>query len=109
VELELSKALGFDGSSGADQKHSLSARITVSIVDILNNGNLKVRGEKWLVINNGNEYMRFTGTVRPLDVSEDNTVESAQVADTRIEFSATGDHATVQKQGWLSSFLGSSL
>lgn len=109
VELELSKALGFDGTSGADQQHSLSARITVSVVDILNNGNLKVRGEKWLVINNGKEYMRFTGTIRPLDISEDNTVESAQIADTRIEFSGTGDHATVQKQGWLSSFLSSSL
>ena len=109
VELGLNKALGFDGTSGADQKHSLSARITVSIVDILNNGNLQVRGEKWLVINNGKEYMRFTGTVRPLDIAEDNTVESAQVANTRIEFSGTGDHAKVQKQGWLSSFLGSSL
>ena len=109
VELGLSKALAFDGSSGADQKHSISARITVSIVDILNNGNLKVRGEKWLVINNGNEYMRFTGIVRPLDINEDNTVESAQVANTRIEFSGTGDHATVQKRGWLSSLLGSSL
>jgi flagellar L-ring protein precursor FlgH len=109
VELELNKALGFDGTSGADQQHSLSARITVTVVDILNNGNLKVRGEKWLVINNGNEYMRFTGIIRPLDISEDNTVESAQVADTRIEFSGTGDHAKVQKQGWLSSLLGSSL
>ena len=109
VQLELSKASGFDGSSGADQKHSLSARITVSVVDILNNGNLKVRGEKWLVINNGKEYMRFTGIVRPLDVSEDNTVQSAQVANTRIEFSGTGDHATVQKQGWLSSLLNNSL
>jgi len=109
VELGLSKESGFDGSSGADQKHSISARITVSIVNILNNGNLQVRGEKWLVINNGNEYMRFTGTVRPLDISEDNTVESAQVANTRIEFSATGDHQAVQKKGWLSSLLGSAL
>jgi len=109
VQLGLNKASGFDGSSGADQKHSISARITVSIVDILNNGNLQVRGEKWLVINNGNEYMRFTGIVRPLDINEDNTVESAQVANTRIEFSATGDHQEVQKKGWLSSLLGSAL
>ena len=109
VELELNKGQGFDGNSGADQKHSLSARITVSIVDILNNGNLVVRGEKWLVINNGQEYMRFTGIIRPLDIDEDNTIESSQVANTRIEFSGAGDHATVQKQGWLSSLLGSSL
>ncbi|MGY5451488.1 flagellar basal body L-ring protein FlgH [Agarivorans sp. MS3-6] len=109
VELELSQTQDFDGSSDANQRHRLSGRITVSVVDILNNGNLVVRGEKWLVINNGKEYMRFTGIVRPLDVSENNSIGSYQVADARIEFSGTGDHADVQTQGWLSSFLGGSL
>jgi len=109
VELGLNKTLGFDGESGADQKHSLSARITVSVIDVLNNGNLNVRGEKWLELNNGKEYMRFTGVIRPLDITEDNTIESAQIADSRITFSATGDHAKVQKQGWLSSLLSGSL
>ena len=109
VELEMKQKQDFDGSSDADQRHRLSGRITVSVVDILNNGNLVVRGEKWLVINNGKEYMRFTGIVRPLDVGEDNSIGSYQVADARIEFSGTGDHADVQTQGWLSSFLGGSM
>lgn len=109
VELEMKQQQDFDGSSDAKQRHRLSGRITVSVVDILNNGNLVVRGEKWLVINNGKEYMRFTGIVRPLDVAEDNSIGSYQVADARIEFSGTGDHADVQTQGWLSSFLGGSL
>ena len=109
VELEMKQKQDFDGSSDANQRHRLSGRITVSVVDILNNGNLVVRGEKWLVINNGKEYMRFTGIVRPLDVGEDNSIGSYQVADARIEFSGTGDHADVQTQGWLSSFLGGSM
>ncbi len=109
VQLEMNQKQDFDGSSDANQRHRLSGRITVSVVDILNNGNLVVRGEKWLVINNGKEYMRFTGIVRPLDVAENNTIGSYQVADARIEFSGTGDHADVQTQGWLSSFLGGSM
>ncbi|WP_427983659.1 flagellar basal body L-ring protein FlgH [Agarivorans sp.] len=109
VELEMKQKQDFEGSSDANQRHRLSGRITVSVVDILNNGNLVVRGEKWLVINNGKEYMRFTGIVRPLDVAEDNSIGSYQVADARIEFSGTGDHADVQTQGWLSSFFGGSL
>lgn len=109
LELGMTQAQDFDGNADAEQQHSLSARITVTVVDILHNKNLVVRGEKWLVINNGKEYMRFTGIIRPLDVSEENSVQSYQVADSRIEFSGTGDHANTQTQGWLTSFLGGSL
>ena len=109
LELGVAQAQDFGGNADAEQQHSLSARITVSVVDILHNGNLVVRGEKWLVINNGKEYMRFTGIIRPLDISETNSIQSYQVADSRIEFSGTGDHADVQTQGWLASFLGGSI
>ncbi|PKG40031.1 flagellar basal body L-ring protein FlgH [Psychromonas sp. Urea-02u-13] len=109
VELGMSQDQNFDGESGSSQRHNLSGRITVSVVDILNNGNLVVRGEKWLVINNGKEYIRLTGIIRPLDISEENSVESYQVADSRIEFSATGEHADVQTRGWLSSLFSGSL
>ncbi|AGH80843.1 flagellar basal body L-ring protein [Psychromonas sp. CNPT3] len=109
VELGMKQGQDFDGAADSAQSHSLTARITVSIVEILNNGNLKVRGEKWLVINNGKEYIRFTGIVRPSDITEKNSVESYQVANSRIEFSGTGDHADIQTQGWLSSFFSSSL
>ncbi|WP_026957829.1 MULTISPECIES: flagellar basal body L-ring protein FlgH [Aliagarivorans] len=109
IELDMNQEQDFDGSAGSDQSHRLNARVTVSVVDILSNGNLVVRGEKWLVINNGKEYLRFTGIVRPRDVSEQNTVNSYQVADARIEFSGTGDQADTQTQGWMSSFLNGSM
>jgi len=99
----------FEGESGSSQSHKMHGRITVSVIDVLNNGNLVVRGEKWLVINNGKEYIRLTGIIRPLDITEQNSVESFQVADSRIEFSATGEHADVQTRGWLSSLFSGSL
>lgn len=101
VQLGLEQEQNFSGKSGADQSHRLNGKITVSVIEILNNGNLVVRGEKWLVLNNGKEYIRLTGIVRPRDVSQANTVSSVKVADSRIEFSGTGDLSDAQKQGWL--------
>lgn len=109
VELGINQEQDFDGESGSSQRHNIKGRITVSVIEVLNNGNLVVRGEKWLVINNGKEYIRLTGIIRPLDITEQNTVESYQVADSRIEFSATGEHADVQTRGWLSSFFSGNL
>lgn len=109
VELGINQDQTFGGESGSSQRHKLVGRITVSVIQVLNNGNLVVRGEKWLVINNGKEYIRLTGIIRPLDITEDNSVESYQVADSRIEFSATGEHADVQTRGWLSSLFSGSL
>lgn len=109
VELDVNQEQDFDGQSGSSQRHNLLGRITVSVVQVLNNGNLVVRGEKWLVINNGKEYIRLTGIIRPLDISENNSVESYQVADSRIEFSGTGEHADIQTRGWISSLFSGSL
>ncbi|WP_258546867.1 MULTISPECIES: flagellar basal body L-ring protein FlgH [unclassified Psychromonas] len=109
VELGVSQDQTFGGESGSSQSHSLSAKMTVSVIEVLNNGNLLVRGEKWLLINNGKEYIRLTGIIRPRDVTEDNSVDSYQVADSRIEFSATGEHAEMQTRGWLSSLFSGSL
>jgi len=109
LELGINQEQDFAGDSGSSQRHNLAGRITVSVIEVLNNGNLVVRGEKWLVINNGKEYIRLTGIIRPLDISEENSVASYQVADSRIEFSATGEHADIQTRGWLSSLFSGSL
>ena len=109
VELGMSQDQAFDGESGSSQRHNLKGSITVSVIEVLNNGNLVVRGEKWLVINNGKEYIRLTGIIRPLDITEENTVNSTQIADSRIEFSATGEHADIQTRGWLSTLFSGSL
>lgn len=109
VQLGMKQSQNFDGKADSAQSHTLTGSITVSVVDVLNNGNLVVRGEKWLVINNGKEYIRLTGIIRPKDVTQNNTVKSSQIADARIEFSGTGDQANTQTQGWLSRLFNGSL
>ena len=103
----LSNSSDFTGNSDANQSNSLTGNISVSVVKVLANGNLVVRGEKWLMLNNGNEYIRVTGIVRSEDVSSDNTVSSQRIANARIQYGGTGDFADTQERGWLSRFFNS--
>ncbi|GLS89287.1 flagellar L-ring protein [Psychromonas marina] len=100
----LNQSSKFEGDADADQSNNLQGSISVNIVRVLNNGNLMIRGEKWLMLNNGEEYVRIKGVVRSEDVSSDNTISSRRVANARIQYGGTGDFANTQKQGWLTSF-----
>jgi hypothetical protein len=71
---------------------------------VLPNGNLLVSGEKQIAINQGNEFIRFSGIVNPVSVTGANTVQSTQVADARIEYRANGYIDETQQMGWLQRF-----
>lgn len=104
LDLGLGFESEFKGDSKADQSNSLNGQISVHVIKILPNGNLIVRGEKWLTLNTGKEYVRLNGILRPEDISSSNTVASNRVANARIEYSGTGSFADANKQGWLSKF-----
>jgi flagellar L-ring protein precursor FlgH len=76
---------------------------------VLPNGNLVVRGEKWLTLNTGEEFMRIEGLVRAADVKSDNTVESNRIANARIQYSGKGQGQEAQSAGWLAKFFLSTL
>ena len=97
----------FAGNGKADQSNSLKGQISVSVVKVYSNGNLQVQGEKWLMLNNGNEYVRVTGLIRPADISSHNTVSSQRIANARIEYGGTGDFANTQERGLVSRFFNS--
>ncbi|MCE3253049.1 MAG: flagellar basal body L-ring protein [Cellvibrio sp.] len=99
----------FDGSADADQSNSLQGNITVTIAEILPNGNLMVRGEKWITLNRGDEFIRISGLVRPEDIAPDNTILSTRLANAKISYSGTGALADASSMGWLSRFFNSAL
>lgn len=107
LDAELHSDQQFTGEGSSSQGNSLSGNITVTVIDVLPNGNLVVRGEKWLTLNQGDEYIQISGIVRPVDVRTDNTVLSSQVADARITYSGKGMVADSNKMGWLSRFFAS--
>lgn len=97
------------GDSQAEQGNSLKGSLTVTVSEVLPNGILAVRGEKWLTLNTGKELMRISGLVRADDIATDNTVLSTRVADARITYSGTGAFADASQPGWLSQFFTSPL
>lgn len=97
------------GDAKAAQGNSLTGSLTVTVADVMPNGVLAVRGEKWLTLNTGNELMRIAGLIRADDISTNNTVSSTRVADARITYSGTGAFADASQPGWLSRFFTSPL
>ncbi len=98
---------GFDGSGDAEQRNSLSGTISVTVADVLANGYLVVRGQKRLVLNQGEEYIQIAGIVRPEDVASDNTIPSTLLADAQISYTGTGTLADANTQGWMTRFFNS--
>lgn len=94
----------FAGESESTQNNSLSGSITVSVVDVLPNGYLKIRGEKRVRLNQGNEYIRLSGIIRPTDINPDNSAESTKIADATIMYTGEGALADANKIGWLARF-----
>lgn len=92
------------GKGGASATNAFNAEITVTVVEVLANGNLVVSGEKQMLINQGTEFIRFSGVVNPRTMIGTNTVLSTQVADARIEYSGKGFIDEAQTMGWLQRF-----
>lgn len=106
---DVSAGRDFEGQGDAAQSNLLEGTITVTVSEVLGNGNLVVQGEKWIRLNQGEEYLRLRGIVRPVDIRADNTVLSTQIGDARIAYGGTGALAQSSAPGWLSRFFNSPL
>ena len=92
----------FSGAGTAAQSNSLTGSMTVTVVRVYPNGNLEVKGQKKLILNDGSEYLRLSGIVRPEDISANNTISSSSIADAKITYTNAGVYAISTKPGWLS-------
>lgn len=95
----------FDGGGQTARAGQLLATLSVSVRDVMPNGDLLVSGEQLLVINEEQQRIDVEGRVRPQDISDTNTVLSTRVADARITYVGEGDLANRQKPGWWHHFL----
>jgi len=109
LAFDLSSSTDFTGDGSSTQSNKLSGNITVTVVEVLPNRNLYVRGEKRIGINQGNEYVRLSGIVRPQDITPQNTIESTRIADPTITYVGEGELADANSMGWLTRFFNSVL
>ena len=89
-----------DGRALTSRQGSLLATITCHVVEVLPNGNLRVRGTKQVRVNRETQYLTLTGIVRPRDILLNNTVQSNLIAEARIEYTGAGVLADKQGPGW---------
>ncbi len=91
----------FNGGANSSQQNMLRGSITVSVHKVMSNGVLVVRGEKWLTLNQGDEYIRVSGLVRVEDIQRDNTISSQRIGNARISYSGRGALSDANSAGWL--------
>jgi len=107
LQMGMDNSQDFAGNGAATQSNKLDGFITVTVYKRLSNGNLLVRGQKWVAINSGREFVRLQGIVRPSDIAPDNSVLSWRVADAYISYGGQGTVANASKPGWLFRFFNS--
>lgn len=91
----------FEGTGDSTQSNSLSGEISVTVAEVYANGNMLIRGEKLLTLNQGSEHIRISGIIRPSDISASNTIVSTQVANAKIIYGGQGVLADANTKGWL--------
>lgn len=109
VKTSLESGQDFNGEGDSNQSNALKGTISVTVVEVLPNGNLRVQGEKRVGLNQGNEYIKLSGIVRPVDIDSINSVDSTKVADATMIYNGDGVVADVNRMGWLQRFFTSVL
>jgi flagellar L-ring protein precursor FlgH len=102
--LKASNDSSFNGQGNASQTSSLAGSLSVTIAEVRPNGTALIRGEKRMLVSQGDEWIQVSGIVRLSDIDQDNTITSTKVADARIEYSGKGALQRASKQGWLGRF-----
>jgi flagellar L-ring protein precursor FlgH len=90
----------FDSKGGSSASNEFSGMITVTVMEVLLNGNMVVAGEKRLAVGAEEEVIRFSGVVNPQNIQA-GSIPSSMVADARIEYRGSGVTDEVQRPGWL--------
>lgn len=98
---EITANSDFAGSADSSQSNRLSGSIAVVVDKVLSNGNLWIRGEKRLTLNQGSEVVQVAGLIRSVDITPGNTIQSNQIADASITYGGRGHLADSNRAGWL--------
>ncbi len=88
------------GTGNHGQTATLKGSISVSVIDVMSNGNLVLRGEKQLAMSEGTEVIQVSGIVRTGDIAPNGTVQSKRLANAQISYRGSGDLASATQQGW---------
>jgi flagellar L-ring protein precursor FlgH len=98
-------ANGFNGTGATSRADSMTAYMTATVVDVLPNGNLVIRGSRWTKVNEELQQIILEGVVRPMDITRNNTILSQSIAEAKIFLVGKGPVTQHQKPGWVGQLL----
>ena len=107
LDNNVNDATKFDGEGASAQSNSLTGYLTATVLKVLPNGNLFIAGEKQIGLNQGKEFIRVTGVIRPIDLASDDSIPSYRVASAQITYNGKGAIADANAQSWLARFFNS--
>lgn len=107
LQAEVEGSRDFEGAGNSTQSNTLDGSITVTVVQNLGNGNLLVRGQKNVRLNQGDELVQVQGIVRTSDIGPDNRIPSDRVGEAQILYGGRGTIARSNAMGWLGRFFNS--
>lgn len=107
LQAEVDAKRGFNGAGDTQQSNSLDGDVTVTVIERLGNGNLRVSGQKQLRLNQGDELVQVQGIVRIADIGPDNRITSDRVGNAQIVYGGRGAVARSNAMGWLGRFFNS--
>jgi flagellar L-ring protein precursor FlgH len=90
----------FDGGGSTQRANRVLITLSVTVREVLPNGDLRVAGEQTLAINQEQQRVTLEGRVRPQDVSDANVVLSTRLADARITYLGEGELSQRQQRAW---------
>lgn len=91
----------FNGSAEYENDRRFQDQMTVTVIDVLPNGNLVIEGFRKRVVANETRMLRLSGVVRANDVDLNNSVQSRSIASFQIEYVGSGIESRFTNQGWL--------
>lgn len=96
---------GSNYKSGGEVNRSgkLLARVTVTVHEVLPTGELRIKGEQTIRINDEIQSITLTGNIRPVDIDNENNVLSTRIANARIMYKGRG-YTSDDTPGLLTSF-----
>jgi flagellar L-ring protein precursor FlgH len=96
----------FNGGGSINNAETITAQVSVKVVDVLPNGNMVVEGQLHTAFSGEKQDAVVRGTVRPDDVMANNTLYSYNIADATIQFMSKGAITDAQRRGWLTRVWG---
>ncbi|HUW34844.1 MAG TPA: flagellar basal body L-ring protein FlgH [Planctomycetota bacterium] len=95
----------FAGETEFKSTDTFTKRLTVTVKEVLPNGNLLIEGRRNITTSGDETTMTITGIVRPEDISANNSVPSELVADAKITYDGDGPSEQNTRRGWFTKLL----